>query len=556
MIRRLQPIEPPKLALPTDKAKGVDDGSDQESLAAEFKKLLDKARGGIAGARDEVVALGFALSQAVSTVRQHHQEIKKAKDDEGETSAVEREDSSDLTAVDQTVQVTRPSGPQKTEQKEVSSQGIGEQEHQQADTEVEVSDDQEINLDDGFEEIVLDEDVVYSDLTDLSQDTEVAEDSGQVLTDVTTAEEQVVSTLVTGQQDTSSRVETAFDTKVSRQVTTEGDEGDDADDYFADDMDDQQIIRTLQTGPNRAQAKSNSGSSHQEQRIDLSEWEEVPVQDVAGPSVASREMFESDALSRPQQAGPQRLGVDNDAARLARAEAAQWSQLSSGELFSRTREQNGELSMQLTLLRHAYDALKSQTQGQAEVKAKTSTAGVSGVGASQEAKSLQNDNAPKAARYLNRAATARMLDRIESALKEAARSRDGKTISLKLDPVQLGQVKVDVSLRDGALHARITPQNGEVLQALRDHSQDLQGALRRLGLNVDRVTVQVTSEVAPTSFENTAGFADGKGFQQEGHNMPQSGRQPVENTFGNEFADVTKAGISDAGIAPADHWIA
>lgn len=556
MLRRLQPIEPPKLALPTEKSKGVDDGSDQESLAAEFKKLLDKARGGIAGARDEVVALGFALSQAVSTVRQHHQEIKKAKEEEGATSAVEHDDSETLSTGDQGVQVVKTTGPQKVEQKEVSSQGVCHQDEEQTDTELDVSDDQDVTLDDGFEEIVLDDEVVYSDLSDIADDTEVVEDTTQVVTAVAIAQEQVVSSIVGGRQDQSSDVETVVDTKGGQQAAKVDDEGEDDEDYFADDVDEQQIIRTLQTGPNRAQSKKTEGSGHSEQRIDLHEWDETPVQEVTSPTTSRRDMFEDDGMNRPHQGGMQRAGGDNDANRLARAEAAQWAQFSSGEMFSRSREQNGELSMQLTLLRHAYDALRTQTQGQVDVKAKTSTPGVGGVGASQEPKSLQNDSAPKAARYLNRATTARMLDRIESALKEAARSRDGKTISLKLDPVQLGQVKVDVSLRDGALHARITPQNSEVLQALRDHSQDLQGALRRLGLNVDRVTVQVSSEVAPNSFENTTGFADGKGFQQEGHNMPESGRQPAENTFGNEFANVSKAGISDAGIAPADHWIA
>jgi flagellar hook-length control protein FliK len=93
-----------------------------------------------------------------------------------------------------------------------------------------------------------------------------------------------------------------------------------------------------------------------------------------------------------------------------------------------------------------------------------------------------------------------MMERIETALKEAARSRDGKTITLRLDPMQLGQVKCDVSMRDGLLHARITPQNPDVVHAVREHAHELQTALRRLGLNVDRVSVQVMSEKEQGSF--------------------------------------------------------
>jgi flagellar hook-length control protein FliK len=149
-----------------------------------------------------------------------------------------------------------------------------------------------------------------------------------------------------------------------------------------------------------------------------------------------------------------------------------------------------------------------------------------------------------------------MMERIETALKEAARSRDGKTITLRLDPMQLGQVKCDVSMRDGLLHARITPQNPDVVNTVREHSHELQTALRRLGLNVDRVSVQVVSEKDPGSFAQNQGFLDGKSFQQDGNNMPGKGGQTPENTFGNEFADVPRSGAPDAGITPADHWIA
>jgi hypothetical protein len=75
-------------------------------------------------------------------------------------------------------------------------------------------------------------------------------------------------------------------------------------------------------------------------------------------------------------------------------------------------------------------------------------------------------------------------------------------------------------------------------------------------LNVDRVTVQVLGEKDASNFASTAGFLDGKSFQENGNNMPGKGGQTPEKTFGNEIADVTRAGTSDAGITAADHWIA
>jgi hypothetical protein len=111
-------------------------------------------------------------------------------------------------------------------------------------------------------------------------------------------------------------------------------------------------------------------------------------------------------------------------------------------------------------------------------------------------------------------------------------------------------------MRDGLLHARITPQNQEVVQTVREHSHELQSALRRLGLNVDRVTVQVLSEKEAVPFANTAGFLDGKSFQENDGKMPTQQGQTPEKSFGNKFADVSAASTPDAGIAPADHWIA
>ncbi len=83
------------------------------------------------------------------------------------------------------------------------------------------------------------------------------------------------------------------------------------------------------------------------------------------------------------------------------------------------------------------------------------------------------------------------MDRVETALKEAAKSRDGKTISLRLDPPELGSVKIDVTLKDGTLHARLSADSQTVNNLLREYSHDLQLALRKLGIAVDRVTVSI-----------------------------------------------------------------
>jgi hypothetical protein len=136
----------------------------------------------------------------------------------------------------------------------------------------------------------------------------------------------------------------------------------------------------------------------------------------------------------------------------ARREVSEWFDTGLMAGASPSKEKNGELSMQLSLLRQAYDSLKAQTSPSVDSKSKAQSGGISGVSASAEPRAAQNDTAPRVAKYLNRATSQKMMERIETALKEAARSRDGKTITLRLDPMQLGQVKCDVSMRDGLLH--------------------------------------------------------------------------------------------------------
>jgi flagellar hook-length control protein FliK len=175
-----------------------------------------------------------------------------------------------------------------------------------------------------------------------------------------------------------------------------------------------------------------------------------------------------------------------------------------------------------------------------------------------EAKATASEQSARS-RPTTRPQLTRMLERVESTLKEVARSRDGKTISLKLEPVDLGRVKVDVSLRDGVLHARISPDSQQVMTALREHAHELQGTLRKLGLEVDSVTVSVTADEFSNQMNGGNGGANsGSSFRDERHNMPNSGIQVPENMNGNELAAGVLGnteGTSSAALIE-DHWVA
>lgn len=556
MIQRLHEIEPPKLALPSEQSNKSEDPTARESLAAEFKKLLEKARGGISGARDEVTALGFALSQAASSVQQQQVQVQgseknhgpESHDDEGDIVEEEKVDCSGP----QDVVVMK----QASQRKEIGPIDDGSGDDNGDDAGLASLDDSVIDLDQGGEEIALEDEIVYADLEQIDLDTEVVTDEIDLAIQVTSQQAVVAKNQTEVAQTVDTEVRGDLESGLRRVVlSTEKEEEAESwsDDFVSDDVMSRvgpSELARPQISSKRDLSKGGEHHSTGNEEIDqfLSRFQTEEL-----TSDSSMEW----GLQSRNLAGDNRPGLDIEKSVMgARREVSEW--IDTGFMGGATpsREKNGELSMQLAFLRQAYDSLKAQTSAAVDSKPKSQAGGISGASASAEPRAAQNDSAPRVAKYLNRASSQKMMERIETALKEAARSRDGKTITLRLDPMQLGQVKCDVSMRDGLLHARITPQNPDVVNAVREHAHELQTALRRLGLNVDRVTVQVLSEKDQAGFAQSQGFLDGKSFQQDGNNMPGKGSQTPENTFGNEFADVPRSGAPDAGITPVDHLIA
>jgi hypothetical protein len=559
MIRRLQP-EPPKLDSAAQKTEKSKDSTEQESLALEFKKLLEKARGGIHGARDEVVALGLALAQAVSTVKTQQVEIRK------EATAHDGSDFDEGPAVEECdvqAQVTSRQG-EEVVLTSSKSDGPTTLDVEGGEPEIEgegVADGGEGPLlDESGEEIVLDEQVVFNDLTEFVDEQVLDTETGDVSSE-SIAYAQGASD---GEGDIElqagfEQVEAeTFNQGVTKRARTEAKGEDEASELYDED---EELISTLASpgalsGPVKEVVHRGKKEVDSSQRLSDSGESDVPRDAEFSSQNGEPKWFEP-RLMNGLGTGTRSAKDSDQAARMDRRELLPdlGFDLSLGNPGS-VREKNREMFLQVTLLRQAYESLKGQMQPLQDARTRASSGAVGGLNGAQQSKATETDTTPRQARYLSKAATQRMLERVETALKEAARTRDGKTISLKLDPANLGQVKVDVSLREGALHARVTPQNKEVLQSLREHAHELQGALRRLGLNVERVTVQVVGESFQQSMQDARSGFDGKSFQQERNNMPGKDAQAPENRFGNEFADVPRAGAMETGVGKADHWIA
>ena len=167
-------------------------------------------------------------------------------------------------------------------------------------------------------------------------------------------------------------------------------------------------------------------------------------------------------------------------------------------------------------------------------------------GGTRASKDMAPSENPRS-KSIPRAAVNEQLNKVENALKEVAKSKDGKTISVRLDPPQLGSVKIDVTAREGGIHARLVASASQVNTLLQEKAPDLQVALRKLGLNVDTITVSVQS--------------DGSQFSGNEFNSSNGGSTGRENntnsaaTAGMESSTLISA-TTEPEHTVLDHWVA
>jgi len=170
-----------------------------------------------------------------------------------------------------------------------------------------------------------------------------------------------------------------------------------------------------------------------------------------------------------------------------------------------------------------------------------------------QAKSSEGSVAAKqTSKPLPKASEAKTFERVEQALKEAVKSKDGKTISFRLDPPSLGKVQVDVSLKDGALHARIVPESQQVGNFLRERSHELVNSLRKLGLNVEKISISINPDQFVPSETGFSGSSNqGEQAEQDRSSSGFSGSSSQDDEEGYEQGQ-GKAETQNQ----LDHWVA
>lgn len=570
MIRRLhlEEVQPPvpTVAAASESNKSGDD-EERKALALEFKHLLSKVVGQVDALSDEGTALAMALAQTMPAQRISHQEPRKVEcgDNTQENGDYDLLDEGGSNREEMTV----ASGDTDSESgSDQGAQAVG-RESDGADQDAGTS----LGLGRGDMTSELVQSADLSATTAISSAV-VSTSEGEQLTEL-----DVAGALLRAQSDASGQEISAAanaadssDGEVVAQVEALAGQGDavrikvqdNASDDGAGELSDETTL--AQTNPVAASEPdvTRKAVSTEKQRENSQFAHSSGQQSIAGGGeqaqvVASKSESLSSAISKEQTLSDfvtrKRVEDGGQAAPSSKELPTNEPEIISPSVSQATRR-GSEGVVQMTILRQAFESLRAARQESAEGQAKPSAPTVTGAAAATAPKRAEDTSSSKGSRPMSKGHLARMLERVQSTLTEAAKARDGKTISLRLDPANLGRVKVDVSLKEGVLHARIMPENQQVMTALREHAHELQGALRKLGLDVDSVTVTVRSDEFREEAASGQNSFDGSTFQQERNNMPQEGSQVVENTVGNELAQWKEAVAPEQGVGVVDHWVA
>ncbi|TYP00207.1 flagellar hook-length control protein FliK [Geothermobacter ehrlichii] len=120
-----------------------------------------------------------------------------------------------------------------------------------------------------------------------------------------------------------------------------------------------------------------------------------------------------------------------------------------------------------------------------------------------------------------------VVDQVVSHFGRSGRLESGQA-SLRLYPEELGEVRLDIDIRDNRISATLQTQSHQVQDVLNRHLDSLRHALEHQGLRVDRIEVRVAAESPHAggqeqpfsghfSGQQSAGHFSGQFFQRSGH---------------------------------------
>ena len=119
----------------------------------------------------------------------------------------------------------------------------------------------------------------------------------------------------------------------------------------------------------------------------------------------------------------------------------------------------------------------------------------------------------------------KIVEQVKEMLKKAIQNRDSNSITVKLNPPELGEMTVKVTQRDKQIYARITPESADVEKLLRERSGDVTQVLVAAGLKPEHVHVSIGREFSDSEVFDFNQFQGQQqpGMENKGSDAGQSG---------------------------------
>lgn len=153
-------------------------------------------------------------------------------------------------------------------------------------------------------------------------------------------------------------------------------------------------------------------------------------------------------------------------------------------------------------------------------------------------------NSPVSSAVRTDAAAEQVVDRAAAAIRQS--HDQGRQLRIRLHPPELGALQVDVTVRDGAVSARLEVQTAAAHQTLVEHLGQLREALSQSGAPVERIDVQLAD---PTRED---GRPDGQP-RQDGQSSDREGRQQQSRRDPHQRQQAPEEETPEAGDQPPPH---
>jgi flagellar hook-length control protein FliK len=117
-------------------------------------------------------------------------------------------------------------------------------------------------------------------------------------------------------------------------------------------------------------------------------------------------------------------------------------------------------------------------------------------------------------------------------------------INLRLHPAELGELKIDLTVKEGTIKASVFAQNQHVQEILERNMPKLRATLEQQGFTIDEIVVSFRSETAK-EFD----LFDGQSARNQNFTFSENARSPLA-TFESAFdASLTGADLPDSGLS-------